>query len=100
MPNAAKCGWGPPSPPLHRPDRFPALFRLLVCATGVIHVVTAQSVGPRRTIMKTFTIDEQNNITAFGTQEEAAATTTDRKSTRLNSSHLGISYAVFCLKKN
>src|ERR1035438_6586580 len=26
--------------------------------------------------------------------------TTDRKSTRLNSSHLGISYAVFCLKKN
>src|ERR1017187_4967823 len=76
MPNAAKCGWGPPSPPLHRPDRFPALFRLLVCATGVIHVVTAQSVGPRITIMKTFTIDEQNNITAFGTQEEAAATTT------------------------
>src|ERR1035438_10733950 len=29
-------------------------------------------------------------ITAFGS---------DRKSTRLNSSHLGISYAVFCLKK-
>src|ERR1035441_9519510 len=27
------------------------------------------------------------------------ASTTDRKSTRLNSSHLGISYAVFCLKK-
>src|ERR1039458_7793774 len=27
------------------------------------------------------------------------ASTPDRKSTRLNSSHLGISYAVFCLKK-
>src|SRR5262245_62971048 len=26
-------------------------------------------------------------------------TAEDRKSTRLNSSHLGISYAVFCLKK-
>src|SRR5690554_7281372 len=26
-------------------------------------------------------------------------TTTDRKSTRLNSSHVRISYAVFCLKK-
>src|ERR1039458_1202373 len=26
--------------------------------------------------------------------------TTDRKSTRLNSSHLGISHAGFCLKKN
>src|SRR3712207_8768193 len=29
----------------------------------------------------------------------AAATTRDRKSTRLNSSHANISYAVFCLKK-
>src|SRR5256885_3784928 len=30
---------------------------------------------------------------------ESAARTGDRKSTRLNSSHLVISYAVFCLKK-
>src|SRR3712207_7911253 len=29
----------------------------------------------------------------------AAATFSDRKSTRLNSSHANISYAVFCLKK-
>src|SRR5471030_3265505 len=29
----------------------------------------------------------------------SAANAGDRKSTRLNSSHLGISYAVFCLKK-
>src|ERR1039458_10770696 len=29
----------------------------------------------------------------------AVAARTDRKSTRLNSSHLGISYAVFCLQK-
>src|SRR5207253_7422264 len=29
----------------------------------------------------------------------AAAVTLDRKSTRLNSSHVAISYAVFCLKK-
>src|SRR5262245_47476034 len=29
----------------------------------------------------------------------AAGMSSDRKSTRLNSSHLGISYAVFCLKK-
>jgi hypothetical protein len=43
---------------------------------GVIHVMTAQSVAPRRTIMTTFTIDNENNITAFGTPEEAAATTT------------------------
>src|SRR3712207_7591052 len=30
---------------------------------------------------------------------EAAEATGDRKSTRLNSSHANISYAVFCLKK-
>src|ERR1035441_1273079 len=30
---------------------------------------------------------------------EICAICGDRKSTRLNSSHLGISYAVFCLKK-
>src|SRR5256885_6566167 len=30
---------------------------------------------------------------------DAAVTAEDRKSTRLNSSHLVISYAVFCLKK-
>src|SRR5437899_9897149 len=30
---------------------------------------------------------------------EVVRATGDRKSTRLNSSHLGISYAVFCLKK-
>src|SRR5258705_3285061 len=30
---------------------------------------------------------------------DEAADYLDRKSTRLNSSHLGISYAVFCLKK-
>jgi hypothetical protein len=43
---------------------------------GVIHVMTAQSVAPRRTTMTTFTIDTDNNITAHGTPEEAAAATT------------------------
>src|SRR5262245_63442660 len=43
--------------------------------------------------------------TAFGSFDRRRdivwneATAIDRKSTRLNSSHLGISYAVFCLKK-
>src|SRR5690625_6546323 len=31
--------------------------------------------------------------------QEAISTRRDRKSTRLNSSHVAISYAVFCLKK-
>src|SRR5262245_64831277 len=37
-------------------------------------------------------------LTAVGA-DQTATMTSDRKSTRLNSSHLGISYAVFCLKK-
>src|SRR5262245_64008330 len=36
---------------------------------------------------------------AFPPAPTIPATEPDRKSTRLNSSHLGISYAVFCLKK-
>src|SRR5215467_14672749 len=36
---------------------------------------------------------------ARSTNTAAQPTATDRKSTRLNSSHLVISYAVFCLKK-
>src|SRR5207247_9069408 len=35
----------------------------------------------------------------FGSPDPAASTNRDRKSTRLNSSHEWISYAVFCLKK-
>src|SRR5207253_5487487 len=34
-----------------------------------------------------------------GTSRRTGSVTTDRKSTRLNSSHVAISYAVFCLKK-
>src|SRR5439155_19576682 len=34
-----------------------------------------------------------------GSEGSAAAARPDRKSTRLNSSHVAISYAVFCLKK-
>src|SRR2546426_4916660 len=51
--------------------------------------------GPRRTALPPVT------DTAVGapTPRSLASSQTDRKSTRLNSSHLVISYAVFCLKK-
>src|SRR5438045_9587843 len=46
---------------------------------------------------------EVGGVTRLGAPDRAVATSKtfrqDRKSTRLNSSHLGISYAVFCLKK-
>src|SRR5258705_192411 len=38
-------------------------------------------------------------VCALKENPEAFESLKDRKSTRLNSSHLGISYAVFCLKK-
>src|SRR3712207_7105564 len=38
-------------------------------------------------------------VVGAGSMGALAATTLDRKSTRLNSSHANISYAVFCLKK-
>src|SRR5699024_11313496 len=48
----------------------------------------------------------EGKLAAAGTRTNRRAlpspgppTTTDRKSTRLNSSHVSISYAVFCLKK-
>jgi hypothetical protein len=48
---------------------------LLFKQIGVMNVVTAQSAAQRKTIMTIFSIDEQNNITAFGSAEEAAAAT-------------------------
>src|SRR2546427_6789001 len=39
------------------------------------------------------------NVTFKDADWQTAGTTRDRKSTRLNSSHSQISYAVFCLKK-
>src|SRR2546426_7784806 len=47
-------------------------------------------------------LDRRTRNVAIGTKDAAIALLgleEDRKSTRLNSSHLVISYAVFCLKK-
>src|SRR5256885_7381682 len=43
--------------------------------------------------------DKPINIEANSMISDEAKKVSDRKSTRLNSSHLVISYAVFCLKK-
>src|SRR5947199_7371320 len=45
----------------------------------------------REEVMRVATYTEAEYVRGIGSR--------DRKSTRLNSSHLGISYAVFCLKK-
>src|SRR5437899_8579973 len=45
------------------------------------------------------TVTGVGEVTFGGYIEPNIRVWVDRKSTRLNSSHLGISYAVFCLKK-
>src|SRR5258705_5615675 len=61
---------------------------------------------PRSTLFPYTTLFRSHNAEAQAAQKRDLADEqrkvtlkTDRKSTRLNSSHLGISYAVFCLKK-
>src|SRR5256885_12985451 len=46
-----------------------------------------------------FEVSESDGQQAISTTTTQSTPKTDRKSTRLNSSHLVISYAVFCLKK-
>jgi hypothetical protein len=59
------ASYSPPSPSCRIALRFKH-FR-------GIHVMTARERKGRRTIMTTFTITEDNNISAFATKEEAAA---------------------------
>src|SRR3712207_7104613 len=44
-------------------------------------------------------VNDASTAVAGTAQERTAQGCSDRKSTRLNSSHANISYAVFCLKK-
>src|SRR2546426_9267289 len=72
-----------------RAARAPLLVRQIA---GLIarRIVTDGAAGDRATQ------GERMGIIRFGSRVDV---TIDRKSTRLNSSHLVISYAVFCLKK-
>jgi hypothetical protein len=59
---------GPSSSSIYRTNDLPS------GPNRVIHVMTAFERDPKETIMTTFTKDTDNNITAHGTSEEAAAT--------------------------
>src|ERR1035441_10745217 len=81
--------------PLRR-DLLRTALTILSVALGVAVVVAIDLAGDAAT--GSFRSSMQ---TLAGKTDLAIAATggIDRKSTRLNSSHLGISYAVFCLKK-
>src|SRR5207249_11912020 len=95
---------------LSRPTLFPytTLFRseFTVLLYEFKHDVAAYLSGLTHTSMRTLADLIEFNATHvdqempwFGQELFELSETLDRKSTRLNSSHVSISYAVFCLKK-
>src|SRR2546426_8796405 len=86
---------------IRRPPRstlFPytTLFRSL--ETALAHAVAPRKIG----FGSDTCLDRKawrRVAICLGRRTEALRNSEDRKSTRLNSSHLVISYAVFCLKK-
>src|SRR5438045_6279150 len=92
-----------PLPPTSSPFPYTTLFRSQCMAvarkrTSRQHVRGETRVRPRggRELRELFE-DPRPEIPQRGIPGRPGIL--DRKSTRLNSSHLGISYAVFCLKK-
>src|SRR5258707_9221350 len=86
---------------IRRPPRstlFPytTLFRSLCVADELSLVANLRlGHGKARAVMQQLGADRQR----LPRRHERAQLCLDRKSTRLNSSHANISYAVFCLKK-
>src|SRR5437867_12513814 len=84
-----------------------ALFRSrLRLRIGDVDRVLLVDIDPARTTEllplrdeRAVLVEDLNPVVVAIADEEAAARVQDRKSTRLNSSHRTISYAVFCLKK-
>src|SRR5256885_11015248 len=97
----------PPSPTLFP---YTTLFRselgvdpariALGGASAGAHLSTAAAIAIRdRTATGPGSIAPAALLLAYPATDPAGGPYPDRKSTRLNSSHLVISYAVFCLKK-
>src|ERR1035441_1103535 len=84
----ASAWYGPVSTISRRAVSFQAYCRPMKMMNSEIHADTPE-------------VSDKNGATAVSTSRNSAAVPKDmcgrdRKSTRLNSSHLGISYAVFC----
>src|SRR5256885_11287861 len=89
---------------IRRPPRstlFPytTLFRSVTDFSGAVVAGAKVAIKEMRTeVSRVATTNESGNY-QFSDIAPGQYEVTDRKSTRLNSSHLVISYAVFCLKK-
>src|SRR3712207_7537867 len=94
---------------IRRPPRstlFPytTLFRSQIfryAEDGSIRLRWITAANPARSRFPSFTESARSSPRSvwFVAVQDLFMTETDRKSTRLNSSHAHISYAVFCLKK-
>src|SRR5437763_9868481 len=89
----------PPSPTLFP---YTTLFRsarstLAAVSAEAVHAEPAQQAGAERDPLQA--PHERRATPERQRQRERGSLPEDRKSTRLNSSHRCISYAVFCLKK-
>src|SRR5947209_12092707 len=92
---------------VRRPPRstlFPytTLFRSSSSANGLVAGIAGSGIlrdVPARALRGAETLLASGRRIANGHSRRNSAQMPDRKSTRLNSSHANISYAVFCLKK-
>src|SRR2546426_5307351 len=84
-------GWAPPTTTT---DRAPGRRSSGRCFSGAWASNAVASAMPQ-TVAPDLRATDLSVAVALGARSDI----TDRKSTRLNSSHLVISYAVFCLKK-
>src|SRR5436309_3749504 len=80
-----------PRPPRSTLFPYTTLFRSRIVANA------ATDRRRRRNVRQAEPLDAA--LVGGGPRPDAVAMRRDRKSTRLNSSHVKISYAVFCLKK-
>src|SRR5207253_10057904 len=86
--------------PICRLNRVPAMVRHLNrLATADTNIsCSSESMTPMSTPRK-ITNTTITPVAFLSSSQLGQVTLRDRKSTRLNSSHVAISYAVFCLKK-
>src|SRR3712207_7026583 len=89
---------------IRRPPRstlFPytTLFRSIKVPGQPVGLVPGSVVKVRELTAQPWSIGDKNGVAFRAAAVDSAAPARDRKSTRLNSSHANISYAVFCLKK-
>src|SRR5690242_20988718 len=88
---------------IRRPPRSPlfpytTLFRSVGHTQNVLHILRLAGRMFQRAVIVCVG-GAQDHALAPRNREQNARPLRDRKSTRLNSSHMSISYAVFCLKK-